>query len=65
MWPLFELTGDKAVEPTKIVDAFVLPIVARAMKTETGSINGPSDTNLMEYLSHLTRGMFRLTQEKP
>ncbi|CCA71526.1 hypothetical protein PIIN_05462 [Serendipita indica DSM 11827] len=52
-WPLFELSGDKAVKPTRIIDAFVEPIIRNALRQVRDS--DAMDSNFLEHLARVTK----------
>lgn len=54
-WPLFELTGDKSIAPTRVIDRFVEPIVAKALQRTRDSAQDAKDSNFLEHLAHVTK----------
>lgn len=60
LWPLFELCGDKTVEPMKAVNAYIEPILKDAIeKAKTTTLRGekptPESSNEGTLLDHLVR----------
>jgi hypothetical protein len=64
LWPLFELWGDKTVEPMKIVNAYIEPILKDAIeRAKTAAVHREKPTpessdeeTLLNYLVRLTTG---------
>ncbi|CAG8541440.1 12004_t:CDS:10 [Acaulospora colombiana] len=50
-WPLFELSGDKTVAPTKVIDTFMKPTVERALRQAKASHVNSSEYTLLEHLA--------------
>jgi hypothetical protein len=53
-WPLFELSGDKTVAPTKVIDDFMQPTVGRALRQARLSHADSSEHTLLEHLAGIT-----------
>ena len=63
MWPLFELWGDETVEPMRVVNAYIEPILKDAIeKAKTASLHGEKlaessdEDTLLDHLVRLTTG---------
>ena len=64
LWPLFELWGDKTVEPMKVVNAYIEPILKDAIeKAKTAALHrerltpeSSDEDTLLDHLVRLTTG---------
>lgn len=55
-WPLFEITGDKSVKPTRVIDRFVTPTVTKALQSIKELGQDAKESNFLDYLAHVTNG---------
>lgn len=63
VWPLFEMFGDMTKKPMKVVNAFIEPIIADAIRKKESAVHDEKEKNTESYNGTLLDHLVQVTSD--